>query len=173
MSRAVHSGLKPASLSNKRNSAFGRQPKAEKLTMKQILLFYFALFVCISVFAETTEDVQIRSSLKVQFDRPNSPLKIEAVAINSDYGLASWRQGKKGGRALLKKNAELWQIVLCGGKELMNTTTLELSGLPQDVAKELVKEMNDSEAKLSAGKRRLFDSFKVDQSAQDVHSTKH
>ena len=140
----------------------------------KILITAFILAIQLgSAYADEGANLQVIALLKAQFDKPDKPLKVDAVTSFLDYGLAAWTQGEMGGRALLKKTGDGWKITLCGGKELMSAAVLEKSGLPSDVAKKLVKEMAESEAKLSSGMRRQFDSFEMNHSVKEEHHQSH
>ena len=118
-------------------------------------------------------DAQVRAVLKTQFDRPDSPLHVAVVAAHGGHSLASWRQDKWGGRALLRKNAGQWQVVLCGGAELKNIDALEKAGVPSGSALIISKKLSKLESRLDANQRLQFDSFQPGRAAHDSHDAHH
>jgi hypothetical protein len=117
--------------------------------------------VCNCAFAGGVESDAITKAMKSMFDKPDAPLSVDAVTVSSDYGLASWTQQSKGGRALLKKAGATWEIVVCGGKDLLQTSVLQKVGLSQEKAENLIAELKKTEKQLAASKRKQFDSFQL------------
>ena len=117
--------------------------------------------VCNCTFAGGVDSDAITKAMKSMFDQPDAPLSVDAVTVSSDYGLASWTQQSKGGRALLKKAGATWEIVVCGGKDLLQTNVLEKVGLSHQQAQYLIAELKKTEKQLSAVKRKQYDSFQL------------
>jgi hypothetical protein len=132
----------------------------EKVMFKLLL----ALLVTINLttaFANPTDDQQvIRQLMKHQFDKPNSPLLVEHVVVDANYAIASWLQADTGGRALLKRDAKKWEIVLCAGEGLTQPAVLKQAGLDAPLASSLSKKITASELKSSAELRKKFSLFK-------------
>ena len=97
--------------------------------------------VCNCTFAGGVDSDAITRTMKSMFDKPDAPLSVDAVTVSSDYGLASWTQQSKGGRALLRKVGGVWEIVVCGGKDLLQTNVLEKEGLSHQQAQYLIAEL--------------------------------
>jgi|LauGreDrversion4_2_1035121.scaffolds.fasta_scaffold156859_2 hypothetical protein len=95
--------------------------------------------------------------MMAQFDTPENPLSVDPVVIESDYALASWAQGDKGGRALLRKGDMGWEIVMCGGEDLRLPAFLTQHGVTG--AETLSKMFNAAEDELGADKVALYSSF--------------
>ena len=126
----------------------------------------FLIFMCVFCFssfsfAESSQSYAVVKVLKSIFDKPDALLSVDAVAISDSgqYSLASWAQKGKGGRALLRKNNGDWEIVLCGGKDLLNAEALIRAGIPKSESYGIVEKLKASENNLTQSQRKLFDSF--------------
>jgi hypothetical protein len=106
-----------------------------------------------------TDAQQIAAVMKKQFETLDAPLAVEPVTVLDNYAVAGWTQGKKGGRALMQKDHGQWVFAVCAGKGLTQAKVLETTGMNSAQAKNLAQAVMLAEAKLSAGKRDLFDSF--------------
>jgi periplasmic copper chaperone A len=95
--------------------------------------------------------------MKAQFDTPENPLTVDPVVIDGPYALASWAQGDKGGRALLRKADMGWEIVMCGGEDLRMPAFLTQHGVTR--ADTLSQMFNAAEDDLGAEKVALYSSF--------------
>jgi hypothetical protein len=126
-----------------------------------LLIFIFVFSFSLFSFAESSQSYVVVKVLKSIFDKPDALLSVDAVAISDSgqYSLASWAQKGKGGRALLRKNNGDWEIVLCGGKDLLNAEALVRAGIPKSESYLIVKKLKASENNLTQSQRRLFDSF--------------
>ncbi|MCX7210366.1 MAG: copper uptake system-associated protein [Burkholderiales bacterium] len=67
---------------------------------------------------------------------------------------------KQGGRALLKRDAKKWEIVLCAGEGLTQPAVLKQAGLDAPLASSLSKKITAAELKSSAELRKKFSLFK-------------
>lgn len=112
--------------------------------------------------ASDREHQNVTSFLKKIFDQPQNPLSVDAVAVSGNYSLASWTQRTKGGRALLKKTGDKWEIVMCGGKDLKQASALKKAGIPARDVDSLLKQLTDEEGKAPQHRRLSFDSFTSD-----------
>jgi uncharacterized protein YcnI/copper(I)-binding protein len=106
-----------------------------------------------------TDIEQITAIMMGQFDTPENPLSVEPVVISGDHAIGSWSQNDKGGRALLRKANGVWTIHLCTGDAVKQAANLEKMGVPAADATVLADALAKEEAKLSAEKTALFDSF--------------
>ncbi len=121
-----------------------------------------ALLMSVSV--AVADDVQqataIRDLIGTTFDKPKSRVQTDPIAIVGDYAVADWIQGKRGGRALIRRNKDgKWEIALCAGKGLTEQTTLEQSGIPAETAKTLLEKLAQAEKNVPAARRHKFDLF--------------
>jgi len=117
--------------------------------------------VCNYASANGNDSVAITKTMKSMFDKADAPLSVDALTASSEYSLASWTQQSKGGRALLKKAGTTWEIVVCGGKDLLQKTALEKVGLSHQQAHKLVADLKKIENQLPVSKRQQFDSFQL------------
>lgn len=110
--------------------------------------------------AESNQEGDITQVMLNQWDTPQNPLTVGPVVVAGKYAIAGWIQGVKGGRALLYKNHENWQVLLCGGDALTKVDQLTQAGLDIRVANSLIKEFKKQEQQLSSQeieKMSLFD----------------
>jgi hypothetical protein len=105
------------------------------------------------------EAAAIRSLLKQSFDKPDAPLQIESLAVATTHAVAGWRQGARGGRALLRQQAAGWSIVLCSGEPLTRVDGLIAAGVAVDEARTLEAGVAAQDAKLDDDTRRLLSGF--------------
>jgi len=82
-----------------------------------------------------------------------------AVAVSGQFSLAALSQGEKAGRALLRMKNGQWEIVVCGGKELKQVSSLVKAGVPPSDSELLVSDLSKAELKLPAALQKRFDSF--------------
>ncbi|MBP5985787.1 MAG: copper uptake system-associated protein [Azonexus sp.] len=101
----------------------------------------------------------IERYLKHQFHKPDAPLAVLAVASDGNYGIASWAQDDRAGRALLKKDGGQWSIVVCAGDALIDIDSLVLAGLARPTAKRLAGSLVRAESGLSAQLRQKIAAF--------------
>jgi hypothetical protein len=120
------------------------------------------------------DTVAIRSILKAAFDKPDAPLVVEPVTVGVTYAVAGWRQGARGGRALLRQHDSHWTVVLCSGDPLRHEAGLVEAGVPAEEARSLADGIASAEAKLDDESRRLLSTFEgtVDMTAHP-HSPHH
>jgi hypothetical protein len=102
---------------------------------------------------------KIQKAMKHLFDKPQSSLTVNPVAIEGDHAVAGWTQEQRGGRALLHLENQEWRITLCGGDGLVQADTLAQSGLSQAAAKRLAQKIRVAEARLSAAQRQQLSTF--------------
>jgi len=84
---------------------------------------------------------------------------VDPVVVLGGFALASWTQGNRGGRALLRKEAGKWKVLLCSGGPLRHAVILAATGIPLGVAGQLAHLLNQSESKLPADHVALFSTF--------------
>jgi superoxide dismutase, Fe-Mn family len=100
--------------------------------MRLSLVVVLALFFAPVTFARTTsaEDrATIRTLLEHTWQTPKSPLRVAPVSIVGDHAIAGWRQGERGGRALLHRTGATWSAVLCSGDALLEPAFLREAGV--------------------------------------------
>jgi hypothetical protein len=108
-----------------------------EVAMPYLLRCAAALLLLIAgpVFAQTADEAAISKLLHASFDRPDSRLTIAPVVVARGHAIAGWAQGEMGGRALLRKKGETWELVLCAGDGIKSRDALAKVGVPvQDAA---------------------------------------
>lgn len=99
----------------------------------------------------------IVATMKAMFDKPDAPLTVDPVVVQGDNAVASWAQGDTAGRALLARQGDQWQIVLCGGPDLRSAAFLATHGVSD--AETLSALFNLAEDKLGSDAVSRYSSF--------------
>lgn len=102
---------------------------------------------------------QIRQVINQTYDQPGALVSIPIIVKEGDYALADWQQAHKGGRALLQRQAQTWQILACGGAGFKQAQALQAMGLPSALASKLSRALSQAEQNLTDKQRELYDSF--------------
>ncbi|MDX2308163.1 MAG: copper uptake system-associated protein [Hyphomicrobium sp.] len=130
------------------------------LAVAPIFALVFAICATAVVAGQSPQaTAEISTTLKHLFDRPEAPVEVDIVAASGSHAVASWVQGEKGGRALLRRDGSKWSILLCGGDGLRSAAGLTEAGVPSSDAETIANALAASEAALSPGRRALFASF--------------
>jgi copper(I)-binding protein len=103
--------------------------------------------------------VDIKATLKAQFDTPENPLTVAPITVQGDVAIAGWAQGGNGGRAFLRQDDKGWFVEVCAGKGLLMPEMLTGLGLAEADAATLLASVTAAEAALGAEAIALFDSF--------------
>ncbi len=148
--------------------------------------FFIRLAVAATLFAGAAasmaadagaDAMAVRHVLMAQFDKPEARLSVEPVVVSGDAAVASWAQGERGGRALLFRHGQGWQIAICAGDALKDAKVLQESGVKAADAKSIASALASAEAKLSAAQRAKFASFdgflRMDGNGQHPPAHKH
>ena len=111
--------------------------------------------------AQTPEEAVV-ARLKGEFQTADGPaLAVDRVAVVDDWAVASWRQDSRGGRALLQRAPQGWEIVVCGGDPLTEAASLREMGVPAASSDALARQVKAGEATLEAARRAVFGSFQA------------
>jgi hypothetical protein len=108
---------------------------------------------------DSPDQAQVRQVLMHSFDKPEARLQVEPIVVRGDFALAGWTQGERGGRAMLKRHGNAWQVHVCGGDGLKDPKVLQDAGLAARDASALAQALISQEAKLPAAVRAKFSSF--------------
>jgi hypothetical protein len=112
-----------------------------------LIVIGFLHVAAATAYADPAADkLEIQKIMLSTWDKPESPLRVDPVVVVSDYAIAGWRQGDMGGRALLRRIAGEWTIVLCSGDALKSAETLTKA--PAAVAAALAKDLVEAERRL-------------------------
>jgi hypothetical protein len=115
------------------------------------IVFHRYLLVLFLVFsgalsAETlTDEAQIQAVIGKTYDKPNNKVNTTPISIADDFAVADWTQGKRGGRALMKRINGNWEILACGNDGLKDTKSLVKAGMSEKTASTIVKKLADLE----------------------------
>ena len=110
--------------------------------------------------AESTEQLAVRKVLMTTWDKPESRLDAGPIVVVGDRAIAGWTQDKRGGRALLVRNAQgKWTVSVCAGDGLKDPKALESMGMSASAARELARNLVQAEAKTTPQRRALFSTF--------------
>jgi hypothetical protein len=104
-------------------------------------------------------EAEIIQVLKNQFDRPVTPLEVPIVVVSGDFAVADWVQDNRGGRALLRHDADGWHTLMCGGAQFKSAQALRQAGVNDEEAQQLSKELARHEKSLSDVQLTQINSF--------------
>ena len=114
-----------------------------------LIVIGFLHVAAAAAYADPAADkLEIQKIMLSTWDKPVSPLRVDPVVVVSDYAIAGWTQGDMGGRALLRRKAGEWTIVLCSGDALKSAETLTKAAVPAAVAAALAKDLVEAERRL-------------------------
>jgi hypothetical protein len=109
--------------------------------------------------AETTDHAAISNLLHSTFDRPEAALRIAPVVVAGNHAIAGWTQGDMGGRALLRRKQQAWELILCAGDGIKSRDALAKAGIPNPDAAALERELAAAEGKLDPQQVAMFSRF--------------
>lgn len=105
------------------------------------------------------DDADIRQVIATTWDRPDARVEINPVVVAGDHAIAGWTQGERGGRALLRKSARGWSVILCSGDPIRKAANIALVGVPARDAETLEAALAAAERTMSADRLAKFASF--------------
>jgi hypothetical protein len=115
------------------------------------IVFHRHLLVLFLVFSgalsaeSLTDEAQIQAVIGKTYDKPNNKVNTTPISIADDFAVADWTQGKRGGRALMKRINGNWEILACGNDGLKDTKSLVKAGMSEKTASTIVKKLADLE----------------------------
>lgn len=110
--------------------------------------------------AESADQLAVRKVLMATWDKPESRLDAGPIVVVGDRAIAGWTQDNRGGRALLVRNAHgKWTVSVCAGDGLKDPKALESMGMSSSTARELSRNLAQTEAKTMPQRRGLFSTF--------------
>lgn len=128
------------------------------MNFKEICTICSTLLV-LSSCAKHQDTEPVRTLINSTFDTPNSKVKIFTIVSEGNFAIADWEHNAKAGRALAEFKNGKWQLVLCGGKAIKNSSTLTKIGVPVQTAHKLIEHLSDKESEMNADKVHRFDNF--------------
>jgi hypothetical protein len=128
-----------------------------------IAVFLMAVLVAFvgvlpSAFA-VDDTTAIQHVMKGTWEKPGAPLRVEPIVVVGDHAIAGWVQADMGGRALLRRKAGAWMVVLCSGDALKSADELKKAAVPADQAVTLAKSLADAESRLDPALLTQFAKF--------------
>ena len=147
--------------------------------MKKVLLGCAWLLVTFVMTVDAqpvdTAEAQIIQVLKSQFDRPVTPLEVAVVVVSGDYAVADWLQDNRGGRALLRHDADGWHTLMCSGAQFKSPQALRQAGVQEEDATRISQQLSQKEQSLTAEQLKKIDSFQgiVDVLTNPEHHHEH
>jgi hypothetical protein len=129
------------------------------IVFHQYLLVLFLVFSG-ALSAETlTDEAQIQAVIGKTYDKPNNKVNTTPISIADDFAVADWTQGKRGGRALMKRINGNWEILACGNDGLKDTKSLVKAGMSEKTASTIVKKLSDLEKLVDPKRLAKFNLF--------------
>jgi hypothetical protein len=122
------------------------------IVFHRYLLVLFLVFSGALSAESLTDEAQIQAVIGKTYDKPNNKVNTTPISIADDFAVADWTQGKRGGRALMKRIDGNWEILACGNDGLKDTKSLVKAGMSEKTASAIVKKLSDLE-KLEDPKR--------------------
>jgi periplasmic copper chaperone A len=117
------------------------------------------LLAWLSPASAATDTDRIIAAMESLLDQPGRPLHITPVSVEDGFAIAGWSQGSAGGRALLHRVGDSWQIVLCAGDALLQPATLAGAGMAAGTSARLLEKVQRAEVALTPASRALFSRF--------------
>lgn len=109
---------------------------------------------------DTVDQAAIRKVILDTWDRPDARLGVDPIVVQGGYAVADWVQGKRGGRALLRRKEDgQWMVAVCAGDGLRKASMLEQTGMSAADAQSMAKRLARAEAAVTPRQRALFSSF--------------
>jgi hypothetical protein len=122
------------------------------IVFHRFLLVLFLVFSGALSAEALTDEAQIQAVIGKTYDKPNNKVNTTPISVADDFAVADWTQGKRGGRALMKRIDGNWEILACGNDGLKDTKSLVKAGMSEKTASAIVKKLSDLE-KLEDPKR--------------------
>lgn len=126
--------------------------------MRAVIATIIAMFWANAASAGPNEDA-VRHLLHSTFDKPESRLVVDPIAVADGYAMAGWTQGDTGGRALLQNKGGRWTLILCAGDGIRSADALRLAGLSPDAARNLSQALGNAERGVAAERLAMFAKF--------------
>lgn len=129
-----------------------------KIKFVSRLLFLISLVFLIggtlqtqAAFADVQTDITpIETAVVQALTFPGQPAdanpRMNHVAIVENYALAGWLLGEGGGEMLLQQQGQTWQVISSGGGSMDSSNLIEL-GVPQDIAVQLLQDLQSQWSK--------------------------
>uniref|UniRef100_B1XVF5 Uncharacterized protein n=1 Tax=Polynucleobacter necessarius subsp. necessarius (strain STIR1) TaxID=452638 RepID=B1XVF5_POLNS len=87
----------------------------------------------------------IKALISKSFDQPNLKVKTSPIVIEGKVAIADWTQGQKGGRALLRRKHNDWEIIACGRSGFKNPEGIAAIGISKEIAQNITAKLSEAE----------------------------
>lgn len=101
----------------------------------------------------------IKTLIGRTWDKPEAKVEIDPVVVAERFAVASWTQGANGGRALLRRDRDVWSVLLCSGDQIREAHALEQGGVPAGTAAKLAALLEEAESRVAPERRAKFSLF--------------
>ena len=109
--------------------------------------------------AKEVSQEKIKALISKTFDQPNLKVITNPIVVEGKVAIADWIQGQKGGRALLRRKHDEWEIIACGGAGFKDPNGVAAVGISKEIATNITAKLMEAESKLNAQQVKQFDSF--------------
>lgn len=124
------------------------------------LILFTAITTCAAmVITDTAHEVAISETIKKQWNKPNQPVLVPAIAYSRDFAVADWIQEPRGGRALLRQISGQWQTLVCGDAQVKSKHQLIKLGVPLEDAQVIVTSLEKQEAAMTLSDLTTINSY--------------
>ncbi|WP_051685638.1 copper uptake system-associated protein [Rheinheimera texasensis] len=117
-----------------------------------------------------TDLEQIHGFMRKTWHSSEHPLRLGPTHIAGDFAVADWWHQGKGGRAVFKRSNQQWQLILCGGAGILQSTLWQQLGLTPSAAAEVVDALQHAEQSVSVADKALLDAFGATVTMQAEHA---
>jgi len=129
--------------------------------LKKAIFIYLGILlslICNVSIADEDSDL-IAHVIRQQWQTPDAKLEIAPIVVEGNHAIAGWAHGARGGRALLRRSANGWQVYMCGGDDLTKVHVLEQSGIESVAAKSLADKLITAEQGMGVDARKQLSIF--------------
>lgn len=142
--------------------------------LSAICVYVFLLLpASTSAAGKASDSAEIRALISTTYDQPDARVQTDPVIVVGDHAVADWTQGKRGGRALIRREQGKWEVVLCAGDGLRHAETMVQAGVPAATAKTMAQKLSQAEKPLPTSRRQQFDLFGTSNNPATGTHTEH
>lgn len=131
--------------------------KTKKIGFSLLLCVTAVVFYCDIALADPKEEVI--QAIKLQWGKPDHLVAVPVVAVEHEFAMADWLQGRHGGRAVLRKMHGAWQTLACGDAKIKTVAQLKQFGVPESEAKLLIQALSAQEQHLTQEELQAINGF--------------
>jgi hypothetical protein len=128
--------------------------------MRSIFASLMLLLAACGAGGDSPAQAEIRAVMMRDWNKPEAPLTVDPIVVVGSFAVADWTQPALGGRALLQRAGNSWNVVLCAGDALKDAGMLAHAGMTPADAEALLKTLAAAEAPLPAERLARIAAFK-------------